>query len=288
VNLNFSDLPLIRINSRYEDRKFPLHSLTVLSGHSWESTKDYYNDGKRKNMLSFTVWQYTISGRGRIDKNNESMDIMPGTLMILNVPGQELYYLPETSDHWEFVFLVMIGKECSRAITFVENHMGNIIPSGEIPETMEKFSVFIRDLFSQKIASQFSNSSRSYDLCMTFLDETGKKGMVGSSYSFDELLILLQNNLHEDISVDKMASVMRLSRSHFTRLFVKNLGTSPRRYLENLRLKTALSLLRNESISVKEVANRVGIRDENYFCKAFKNEFGISPGKFKNKKYWVL
>lgn len=283
---DFSDLPFIRHNSRYEDRKLHLHALTTLSGHSRETAKDYYNDGKRRHAPSYLVWQYTIGGRGRIVKNNKSEDILPGSLMILSVPGEEIYCLPETSDHWEFVFLVMVGNESYRTVKITESRRGNLIPAAEIPRTMALFHDFIHELFLEKVGNPFVNSSQSYALCMSLLEETGNAETAGEAISFEELLVRLRDNLHRDISIEEMAGLMRLSRSHFTRLFTRNTGTSPRRYMEDLRMRTAISLLQNEAINVKEAAGRAGIRDVNYFCRVFKKHYGLSPGKFRIKHYW--
>jgi AraC-like DNA-binding protein len=206
--------------------------------------------------------------------------------MILTVPGEEVYYLPENSDHWEFVFLTMVGEDGFRTIKTIENRRGNIIPAKEIPKTMGLFQDFIRELFSKKIDNPFINSSRSYALCMALLEETANKGIPEKLNSFDELLSLLHENIHRDFSVEEMADIMRLSRSHFTRLFTQHTGMSPGRYMEFLRLKTAVSLLQHEGISIKEAAGRVGITDENYFCRVFRKQYGLSPGKIKNKKYW--
>ena len=74
---DYSILPLTRVSSRYDNQKFPLHTLTTLSGHSRELTAEYYNDGKHRHASSYMVWQYTIGGWGRIDKNRRSEDIFP-------------------------------------------------------------------------------------------------------------------------------------------------------------------------------------------------------------------
>jgi AraC-like DNA-binding protein len=61
------------------------------------------------------------------------------------------------------------------------------------------------------------------------------------------------------------------------------MGKSPRMYLEDLRLKTAIGLLFDKSASVKETAALCGIYDVNYFCRLFKKRYGISPGKYKER-----
>jgi AraC-like DNA-binding protein len=283
MDLDFSNLPLTRKSTRYSSRVFPLHALTLLSGHSRETTTDYYNNGRCRDLTCYTVWQYTISGRGRIEINGQGQDILPGSLMILTVPGDEIYYLPENSGHWEFVFLEMVGSEASRTVKAAQNSRGSLLAADRISGTMERFYLLIQDLFSGKITNPFDNSARSYGLCMALMEETGNIKDIKEKNSFGELRVLLQDNLYRDMSVEEMASVMNLSRSHFTRLFTKEIGMSPGKYLEELRLRTARDILTNGSINVKEAAIQVGIRDVNYFCRLFKKRFGVSPGKYREQ-----
>jgi AraC-like DNA-binding protein len=282
MEYDFSWLPLTRVVSRYSDRKFPLHTLTVLSGHSRETSPDYYNDGM-KEPDSYAVWQYTIAGRGRLDSKEKSQDLLPGSLMVVSVPGPQAYYLPRDSDSWEFVFLVFIGREAIRITRMIEKHIGRVIDSSTVPHTLAMFYDSIEKLFSGEIPDPFKNSEYTYRLCMTLLEETAKIRLTGEKHSFDMLIKFLKENIFRDISVEEMARIMHLSRSHFTRTFGREMGMSPRLYLEDLRLKTAMDILFREGSSVKEAAIQCGIPDVNYFCRLFKKRYGISPGKYREE-----
>jgi AraC-like DNA-binding protein len=282
---DFSALPIVRLSSRYSSRKFPLHALTVLSGHSRETSTSYYNDGKTEDLFSYAVWQYTISGRGIIDLKKDRRDLLPGSLMIVSVPGPHTYFLPEDSDHWEFVFLVMIGREAIRITRMIEQNLGNVMSTTACPGTAALLYEILDKLFSGEIHDPFINSCYTYRLCMMFLEETGNREDPGKAPLFEELKTFLKDNLHRDISVEEMAKFMGLSRSHFTRLFSREMGLSPRMYLEDQRLKIAMGLLFDEHISVKETAIRCGIYDVNYFCRLFRKRYGISPGKYREREY---
>jgi AraC-like DNA-binding protein len=282
----FSSFPVIRLSSRYSSRKFPLHALTVLSGHSIETSKAYYNDGKTEDISSYGVWQYTLAGKGRIDLKNGSHDLLPGSLMIVSVPGPHVYYLPEDLPSWEFVFLVMIGREAIRITKLIERHLGNVLETDKTQKTLSLLYEMLDKLFSGEINDPFVNSCYTYRICMTLLEELADTGSVLREQPFAELIEFLKDNLRRDISVEEMADVMHLSRSHFTRIFSKEMGMSPRMYLEDLRLKTALGLLFKEQMSVKETAALCGIYDVNYFCRLFKKRYGISPGKYREKELW--
>jgi AraC-like DNA-binding protein len=278
---DFSALPLKRQVSRYPGRNFPLHSLTVLSGHSRETGAAYYNDCRLVTGPPYGVWQYTLSGRGCIESRETRRDLLPGSLLILPAPGQGLYYLPKDSDHWEFVFLVMIGREAVRIIRMIEQRLGNVFSTEKSPKTLGLLYTILCKLFAGDIPDPLVNSSYTYQLCMMFLEETGEGREIRSKRSFDNLRVFLKANLYRDIQVKEMADLMSLSRSHFTRLFGEKMGMSPRMYLEDLRLKTAADILTGEEVTVKETAARCGIYDVNYFCRLFKKRFGLSPGKYK-------
>jgi AraC-like DNA-binding protein len=280
---DFSSLPIQQVASRYSSRKFPLHALTILSGHSRETTEDYYNDGKAKDVSSYVVWQYTVSGRGCIELENRHCDLLPGSLMVVSVPGPHTYYLPGFSSHWEFVFFVMIGREAIRISRLIQQRVGNVICAGTIPETVGAMYRMMDKLLSGEIDNPFSNSSSTYQLCMQFLEEAGGGKKEFEQHHFKKLTSFLKDNIHRDISVEEMAEVMQLSRSHFSRLFSGEMGMSPRMYLEDLRMKMALDILFEKDSSVKETAVRCGIYDVNYFCRLFKKRYGVSPGKYKGR-----
>ena len=280
---DFAALPFTRQPSRYSSRKFPLHALTVLSGHCKETDAAYCNDCAAQEEPPYAVWQYTIDGMGRIDLKKGSQDLRPGSLMVVPVPGPRVYYLPPDSGAWEFAFLVLIGREAVRITRMIEYRLGNVIDTGGFEETAALFYEMLAKLFAETISDAFSNSWHTYRLCMTLLRESGSRAVSARKPPFAELTAFLKANLHRDVSVDEMVSVSGFSRSYFSRLFSSEMGMSPRMYLEDLRLKAAMEFLFKEQISVKETAFRVGIPDVNYFCRIFKKRCGISPGKYKDR-----
>jgi AraC-like DNA-binding protein len=280
---DFASLPITKHASRYSSRKFPLHALTILSGHSKETTEDYYNDGKTKALPSYAVWQYTISGRGCIELGNNHYDLLPDSLMVVSVPGPHVYYLPEFSSHWEFVFLVMIGREALRITRLIEQKMGTIFSCEKIPRTIDLLYEITDKLFSGEINNPFNNSNYTYQLCMRFLEELDIQHEESDKLPFQELTSFLKENIHRDIPVEAMAEFMHISRSHLTRIFGKEMGMSPRMYLEDMRLKMAMDILFEGTTTVKETAARCGMYDVNYFCRLFRKRFGISPGKYRER-----
>ncbi|WP_462409546.1 helix-turn-helix domain-containing protein [Neobacillus sp. Marseille-QA0830] len=55
-----------------------------------------------------------------------------------------------------------------------------------------------------------------------------------------------------------------------------------------LRMNKVMELLKNQDFSVEQVAQRVRYANGNYFSKLFRSYLGISPGKYRNNKSFVL
>jgi AraC-like DNA-binding protein len=282
---DFSSLPLVKHASRYSSRKFPLHALTILSGHCVEKSTAYYNDGLANDFSAHVAWQYTLAGRGCLELKEKRHELLPGSMMIISIPGPHRYYLPEDSPFWEFVFVTMAGREAIRITRMIEHRLGNMVEIGGMGETRRLLYTLLEKLFSAEINNPFTNSSHTYQLCMKLLEEAGGVREAAGYRAFEGLNTFLKGNLYRDISVDEMAEIMDMSRSHFTRVFGKAMGMSPRMYLEDLRLKTAMDILFEKNATIKETAARCGIYDVNYFCRLFKKRYGISPGKYRECNY---
>jgi AraC-like DNA-binding protein len=64
-------------------------------------------------------------------------------------------------------------------------------------------------------------------------------------------------------------------------LFKSEVGVSPQRYLNNIRLDKAREYLENGVLSVKEIASEVGISNVSRFCRSFKVRYGTTPKEYR-------
>lgn len=83
-----------------------------------------------------------------------------------------------------------------------------------------------------------------------------------------------------DFDIDWLCQEMGMSR---TRLYQKIKGISKQSigdFIRTIRLKKAVQIMTHEDVSLTEVMMRVGIQTQSYFTKAFKKEFGKTPGQF--------
>ena len=98
----------------------------------------------------------------------------------------------------------------------------------------------------------------------------------------------MQENFHEPLTLDDIAGEVCLSPSHFCRIFKRATSFTPVEHLNNVRIANAKRLLIYSSISLSEIAYKVGFKSIHYFSRRFKESEGLSPSAFRESKKDIL
>ena len=102
----------------------------------------------------------------------------------------------------------------------------------------------------------------------------------------ERFVLKVQKSMDDgDVSVDKIAEEMRISRVQLFRKVKAATGESPSVLIRQIRLKTAERLLVENTGNISEVAYRVGFSNPNSFSRAFKDHFGSSPKEYLLKMH---
>ncbi len=98
----------------------------------------------------------------------------------------------------------------------------------------------------------------------------------------------VRSHFCEPITIKQLADYCNMSVSYFHRLFYKTLQTTPTVYTTLLRMNAAIPLLLDDSLSIKEIAYRLGFHDDAYFSRVFKLHYGLPPGTYRKNRQKLL
>lgn len=154
-------------------------------------------------------------------------------------------------------------------------------PDGRIEQEMAQI---ISGLRSATISEVECSKCIYRILCALLFPASAKKNVIGND-AISEAIGYIDRHLFEQLSVNQVASKVNLSASHFSRLFRSTTGFSPHEYIMLHRIDEAKALLQSTSLSVKEIAFRVGYRSEVNFIIAFTDKTGMSPTQFRKNTY---
>lgn len=93
----------------------------------------------------------------------------------------------------------------------------------------------------------------------------------------------VKEHYKDNISISDAALEIGISESYLSRLFKSYMGYTFVEYLTDYRIKMAIELLKDHSVKVYEVAEKVGYHDPKYFSIIFKKRMGLTPMGFKSQ-----
>ncbi|MDX1521839.1 MAG: AraC family transcriptional regulator [Anaerolineae bacterium] len=111
-------------------------------------------------------------------------------------------------------------------------------------------------------------------------DPIAKTGWLGAlnDKQIGRAILLIQRDPIRVWTVASLAAEVAMSRSAFAARFKELVGESPMQYVARWKMNVALTWLKEEDISLGELADRLGYQSEAAFSRAFKRFIGVSPG----------
>ncbi|WP_163994785.1 helix-turn-helix transcriptional regulator [Pyxidicoccus caerfyrddinensis] len=94
-------------------------------------------------------------------------------------------------------------------------------------------------------------------------------------------LAQIEHASKDELRLGDLARVAGLSPYHFLRVFKRETGVTPHRFLMQVRVRRAVELLRDTDRPVTEIAYDVGFGDLSNFINTFRRELGCSPARFR-------
>lgn len=264
-----------------------LSTMVNIRSIGWDKqTSTTYNwDSTKRKETGIFIFQYTLSGFGMINLNGQSHPLKENHAFLVAIPGQHRYFLPASSKSWEFIYISLYGTEVERVWNYMIQELTPII---KIPS--EK--LLIRLLFNLyqetvegSIKDPFYASAKAYEFlmeCYRFAKDISPTKEVPRSIS--KAIMYIENNYRYPISLEDIAINADVSRYYLVKQFHKNMNTTPGQYVNKIRIKKAVELLRKTNLPLKDIAQQIGYDNDNYFNKVFRKIIGISAGQFRAGK----
>ncbi len=103
-------------------------------------------------------------------------------------------------------------------------------------------------------------------------------------YNLHEILMFIQTNLQNDISISELACKACLSRDHFTRIFKSIIGMAPYEFIIRKRIEKAQFLLLTTNMTQDQIVAETNFKSLSYFSRMFKKYTSYTPGGFRQER----
>jgi len=190
-------------------------------------------------------------------------------------------------DEWNFpVEIKANALELNLIIRLHElNPCINLVNSN--PAIYDNYSQLIENVKQNKqrpLYKKIESRGILYCLIAAFLKHANKK-----EQSIDERITNAKNYIHkhiyEDIDISTLSGDACVSKDHFIRLFKKELGITPMRYINQKKIEKAQLMLITDDTPIKNIACSLSFYDYSYFNRIFKKMTGMTPLQYRNSNH---
>ena len=263
---------------------------------TWKGRRDMDEDSYHSH--DYPEIAFVISGAGKYRIEDKFYEVREGDLLILNPGVKHQAMLSEESEIPTTEFFVGFSD-----IQF-QDYPYNFLPvpdGGHIIHTQGEFKQKISRLCSAmeventvcREGRYFMLKSYLMQMILLIIREQCETISTAGSYAFESvnkkyvverIVNYFEDHYSEKISLDQIAENMYLSPFYISKIFKSEIGDTPIRYLINIRLEKAKTLLESgNNSSIQEIAAMVGYDDAYHFSKLFKKRYGISPSQARKK-----
>lgn len=96
----------------------------------------------------------------------------------------------------------------------------------------------------------------------------------------EKIITYIDTMICEPVTIDELCSKFSVSRSSLQALFKNNLNTSPKKYINDLKLAKSKILIKENKYNISEIAFMLGFSSIHYFSRSFTNYYEISPSEY--------
>lgn len=239
--------------------------------------RGYYH--KREGGLCYLI-AYTVSGKAKLSYKGTTYELNPGSLVFINLFEQSL--ISAEDDNWEIYFIHILGSQAGDFYqSFVKAQSKDVVQNFD----GKNFIKYIEEIYSSYMENKDKKiiSGLIYLLLLDVIDKVEEKSfhndVVGKAIS------ILHERYASEISIDELCDELHISKYYFIRIFNKEIGVPPKKYLTNIRIEKARILLVNTNKTIGQIAELSGFKNEENIYYAFKKELNISPDSFRKHIY---
>ena len=232
---------------------------------------------------------YVFEGGAMFHIDRECYEAQAGDLIIAN--RNELHAGYSTAVPYRASLLVFDPSDISRELGEQHLRFQSLIRGdatlrqmmGEIFDARAEEGMGYRALCRAKVTELLVYLCRHYAV-----ESVPPKELVQRKRDLERLqpaLDYIERNYAERISVAQLAQLLCLSPDRLGHLFRDGVGQAPLQYINEIRLRKAMNLLKTEEHTVTEVAQAVGFFDYNHFGRLFRRRYGCTPNQVRQDKH---
>lgn len=232
----------------------------------------------------YYVIGFIEGGKRHLWCKDKEYDLSKGDFVLFN-PRDNHYCSPIDKESFDYRAINISTKRMLQAIKeiggteYTLHFTQNVVYQCDLTKSLS-------DLYDAIIhnAPKLEKEEAFFFLLEQVIQEYGETSKNIQTFEPDEeikqLCVYMEENFNKNITLDELLVMTHFSKSHLLRAFTKQIGVSPYRYLQTIRLGKAKDML-EQGISPIEVSDMTGFSDQSHFTNFFKEFIGLTPKQYQ-------
>lgn len=241
-----------------------------------------YDGGYRLARDSYDsfLMMYILKGTCFVTVGSHTMQAMAGQLILLDCYAPHAY---GTDSGFEALWIHFDGPMARSFYETIVSEKGSLLYPAH-PDAIHRSLYDIYDTFRSRAPIAEDQISGTITNILTDLLSSENTQQVSgqTQIAISEAISHINKYFYKSITLQELADIAALSPYYFSRVFARETGMTPHKYLISTRMANAKFLLKTSLMSVKEVAFHSGFSDESGFCTAFKKQEGMTPKEYRS------
>jgi AraC-like DNA-binding protein len=247
--------------------------------YQWDGMKRL---GRRDRPLVF--FQFTLAGWGAFElPGRPPQRLPPGTGFFAVVPSRHRYYLPDASPGWTFGWIGIYHPYLIRRIARQVAATGPVLATPPGSALIARAMRLVCGAFRKDFRDRFAVELALFEFTIAF--ERLARELRHPEGERERLLDELRGRVSaagsNAIRVEALAAERGMSRTAYSHFFRARTGTTPARFMTEIRLQEAERLLVTTRLPLAQIARACGFADATHFGKVFRRLRQQSPAVYR-------
>lgn len=233
----------------------------------------------REQAYSYYTIHYIFDGCGFFHISGQDHLLKKGDIFLIP-PNKAHIYRNTSNTPLGMVWLELSEGMCRELFSNMIHRHGYTFTNMDSTRVLHTMASLLETLTASVTPDVFIISSQVYTCLMELFRLIETAPTQGNPY-VDAALSYIHKHCTQSIHIGELADSLHISSAYLIKLFRKNVGVAPLKYLHLKRVEYACLLLRTTQMTIEEISNEVGMYDSSSFCHLFKKIYSITPAKYR-------
>jgi AraC-like DNA-binding protein len=244
----------------------------------------YEHHGKFRTAEPHCIYKYTLKGRGVFSDAGGEHRVAEGSGFLCEIADARTGYCypKDGTEPWTFVWIAFDGDAARHMVREIVGRHGAIFALPRDNPELQRVMEFRKDDGRIRTVTPAWGARVVTDLLLALAASKEEQ----REEQPEHVLIrraqeAVAEHLERRINATELAGILNVSREYLTRRFKEETAMTPHAYILREKLRLACHLLKETSMSSKQIAARLGYDEPAHFTRTFKRVIHMTPSRFR-------